>query len=68
MGETVSLVGLDDQCSWLRRGVMARIRKGEKEYTVGGWLRISTSIDGLRCVDIRAYLRYVKATNLSTLV
>lgn len=34
LGETVALVGLDDDRSGLRRGVMARVRKGEKEYTV----------------------------------
>lgn len=34
LGETMSLVGLDGERSGLRRGVMARVRKGEKEYTV----------------------------------
>jgi len=34
LGETVSLVGLDDHRSGLRRGIMARVRKGDQEYTV----------------------------------
>ena len=34
LGETVTLVGLDDHRSGLRRGVMARVRKGDREYTV----------------------------------
>ena len=34
LGETVTLVGLDDERSGLRRGVMARVHKGDVEYTV----------------------------------
>ena len=34
LGETVTLVGLNDGRSGLRRGVMARVRKGDQEYTV----------------------------------
>lgn len=34
LGETVTLVGLDDERSGLRRSVMARVRKGDQEYTV----------------------------------
>jgi len=34
LGEPVTLVGLDGSRSGLRRGVMARVRKGDREYTV----------------------------------
>ena len=32
MGETVTIVALDDRRSGLRRGVMARVRKADQEY------------------------------------
>jgi hypothetical protein len=34
LGERVSVVGLDDGRSGLRRGIIARVRKGSQEYTV----------------------------------
>jgi len=34
LGEVASLVDLDGARSGLRRGVMARVRKGDREYTV----------------------------------
>jgi hypothetical protein len=33
LGEAVTVVGLDDHRSGMRRGVMARVRKGDQEYT-----------------------------------
>jgi len=33
LGEAVTVVRLDDRCSGLRRGVMARVRKADQEYT-----------------------------------
>jgi hypothetical protein len=35
MGVPVEVLGLDSQRSSLRRGIVARVRKGDKEYTVG---------------------------------
>ena len=35
MGEPVEVIGLDGRRSSLRRGIVARVRKGDKEYTVG---------------------------------
>jgi hypothetical protein len=35
MGEPVEVIGLDSRRSSLRRGIVARVRKGDKEYTVG---------------------------------
>ena len=35
MGEPVEVIGLDSRRSSLRRGIVARVRKGDKEYLVG---------------------------------
>ncbi|PKO22716.1 MAG: hypothetical protein CVU38_07975, partial [Chloroflexi bacterium HGW-Chloroflexi-1] len=35
LGEQVELLGLDDRASNLRRGIVARVRKGGVEYRVG---------------------------------
>jgi hypothetical protein len=35
MGERVEVVGLDSRRSSLRNGIVARVRKGDKKYTVG---------------------------------
>jgi hypothetical protein len=35
VGEDVEVIGLDDEQSDLRRGIVARVRKGGREYTVG---------------------------------
>jgi len=35
LGEPVEVIGLDSRRSSLRRGIVARVRKGDKEYTVG---------------------------------
>jgi len=35
MGEPVEVIGLDSRRSSVRRGIVARVRKGDKEYTVG---------------------------------
>ena len=35
MGERVAVIGLDSRRSSLRNGIVARVRKGDKEYTVG---------------------------------
>jgi hypothetical protein len=35
MGETVEVIGLDSRRSSLRKGIVARVRKGGREYTVG---------------------------------
>ena len=32
LGEPVEVIGLDENRSSLRRGIMARVRKGEQEY------------------------------------
>jgi len=34
LGEPVEVIGLDEARSGLRRGIMARVRKGEREYPV----------------------------------
>jgi len=34
LGEPATLIGLDDSRSGQRRGVMARVRKGDREYAV----------------------------------
>ena len=34
LGKAVTIVGLDDSRSNLRRGIIARLRKGDQEYTV----------------------------------
>ena len=33
LGEVVTVVGLDDGRSGLRRGIIARVRRGDREYT-----------------------------------
>lgn len=33
LGEAVTVVGLDDGRSGLRRGIIARVRKGDREFT-----------------------------------
>ena len=35
VGEAVEIVGIDDRLSDLRRGVVARARRGDQEYRVG---------------------------------
>ena len=35
LGEQVEVIGLDSRQSSLRKGIVARIRKGGREYTVG---------------------------------
>ena len=35
LGELVEVIGLDDRRSSLRKGIVARVRKGGREYTVG---------------------------------
>lgn len=35
LGEQVEVIGLDDRQSSLRKGIVARVRKGGREYTVG---------------------------------
>ncbi len=35
LGEVVEVVGLDDQRSSLGRGIVARVRKGGREYRIG---------------------------------
>jgi hypothetical protein len=35
MGESLEVIGLDSRRSSVRRGIVARVRKGDKEYTVG---------------------------------
>jgi hypothetical protein len=35
MGEPVEVTGLDERRSSPRRGIVARVRKGDKEYLVG---------------------------------
>ncbi len=35
VGEQVAVIGLDGRRSSLRRGILAQVRKGDKEYTVG---------------------------------
>lgn len=35
MGERVEVIGLDDRRSSLRVGIVARVRKGDREYAVG---------------------------------
>ena len=34
LGETVEVIGIDDSRSDMRRGVIATVRKGKKEYSV----------------------------------
>lgn len=34
LGETVEVIGLDEKASSERRGVVAKVRKGERQYTV----------------------------------
>ncbi len=34
LGEPVEVIGLDDERSGLRRGILARVRKGGREYSV----------------------------------
>ena len=34
LGERIELVGLDDTLSSLRRGIVARVRRGGQEYTL----------------------------------
>ena len=34
LGETVEVVGIDDSRSDMKRGIIARVRKGKKEYGV----------------------------------
>jgi len=35
LGEPVEVIGLDDRRSSLRKGIVARVRKGGREYSVG---------------------------------
>jgi len=35
LGEQVEVIGLDNRRSNLRKGIVARVRKGSREYTVG---------------------------------
>jgi hypothetical protein len=35
MGEPVEVIGLDDRRSSLRKGIVTRVRKGGREYSVG---------------------------------
>ncbi len=35
LGQRLEVVGLDDQQSGLRRGILAQVRKGRQEYTIG---------------------------------
>ncbi len=35
MGEQVEVLGLDDRRSSLRKGIVAQVRKGGREYSVG---------------------------------
>ena len=35
MGEQVEVIGLDDRRSSLRKGIVARVRKGGREYSIG---------------------------------
>ena len=35
LGEQVEVIGLDDRRSSLRKGIVARVRKGGREYSVG---------------------------------
>ena len=35
LGEQVEVIGLDDRRSGLRKGIVARVRKGGREYSVG---------------------------------
>lgn len=35
MGEQVEVIGMDDRRSSLRRGIVARVRKGGREYSAG---------------------------------
>jgi hypothetical protein len=35
MGETLEVVGIDDGRSGLRRGAIARVRRGGQEYPIG---------------------------------
>ncbi|MCX6032015.1 MAG: hypothetical protein NT169_22305 [Chloroflexi bacterium] len=35
LGEPVEVIGLDDRRSSLRKGIVARVRKGGREYAVG---------------------------------
>ncbi len=34
LGEPIEVIGLDDERSGLRRGIFARVRKGDREYSV----------------------------------
>ncbi len=34
LGDPVEVIGLDDKRSGLRRGILARVRKGDREYSV----------------------------------
>ena len=35
MGDQVEVIGLDDRRSSLRKGIVARVRKGGREYSIG---------------------------------
>ncbi len=56
IGETVQVIGIDGERSDLRRGIIARVRKGSKEYSVAlSELELPQNFKGLKWMEMYEY-------------